>query len=145
MPSESSSTSKVTPTASSLPLLPGVSSAPKVDDFTLPEPTPEDPYPGYYMLPSGSWAAYDAEYYRTFYDKWQREYNAHVRALEKGKVKGFEDAEAQAEEVNAALVMEKAKKEIQELEERKALTNGAVDPDAAPKMNVKVCNSWCSA
>ncbi|KAH9952014.1 mitotic checkpoint regulator, MAD2B-interacting-domain-containing protein [Amylocystis lapponica] len=121
----------------SLPLIPGVSSAPKVEDFTPPEPTPQDAYPGYYMLPTGSWAAYDPAYYRTFYDKWKRDYDAHVRALEKGKVKGFEDADTEAREFNAQREMEKAKVEIQELEERKALTNGAADEAAAPKMNIK--------
>ncbi|OCH94940.1 hypothetical protein OBBRIDRAFT_800802 [Obba rivulosa] len=124
--------------ASSIPLIPGVSSAPKVDDFVPPEPTPEDPYPGYYMLPSGAWAAYDPDYYRTFYNRWKREYDAQVRALEKGTVKGFEGVETQGvHEVNAQAEMERAKKEIQEREERKALTAGGADVAAAPKMNIK--------
>ncbi|KZT09492.1 uncharacterized protein LAESUDRAFT_810502 [Laetiporus sulphureus 93-53] len=124
--------------ALALPLLPGVSSAPKVDDFAPPEPSPQDPYPGYYMLPSGVWAAYDPEYYRTYYDRWKREYDEHVRALEKGVVKGFEAIETEgAEEINASRVMEKAKKEIQEREERKALTTGDAEVPAAPKMNIK--------
>ncbi|GBE81939.1 predicted protein [Sparassis crispa] len=121
-----------------LPLLPGISSAPNVDDFVPPKPTPQDPYPGYYLLPSGAWAAYDAEYYRKFYDKWKREYDAHVRAMEKGTAKGFEALESEgAQEVNAQREMEKAKREIQELEERKALTKGDVDAAGAPKMNIK--------
>lgn len=123
--------------APSLPLLPSVSSAPKVDDFAPPEPTPQDLYPGYYLLPSGQWAAYDPEYYRTFYNKWKKEYDDHVRALEKG-IKGFEAVETEgAREFNALQEMEKAKREIQEHEERKALTTGDTEA-AAPKMNIKV-------
>ncbi len=90
------------------------------------------------MLPSSQWAAYDPVYYRKFYDKWKKEYDAHVRALEKGKIKGFEGAEEQAEEVNALREMEKAKQEIQEREERKALTTGSAEVPDAPKMNIKV-------
>ena len=93
------------------------------------------------MLPSGQWAAYDPAYYKKFYDKWKKEYDAHVRALEKGTIKGFEGAEEQAEEVNALKEMERAKIEIQEREERKALTTAAADVPAAPKMNIKVCCS----
>ncbi|EMD38364.1 hypothetical protein CERSUDRAFT_72887 [Gelatoporia subvermispora B] len=128
-----------TSSAPSVPFIPSLSSAPKVDEFVPPEPTPQDPYPGYYMLPSGAWAAHDPEYYRTFYDKWKREYDAHVRALEKGAAKGFEDVETQgAHEVNAQAEMERAKIEIQEREERKALTKGGADAPVAPKMNIKV-------
>ncbi|KAI0362166.1 hypothetical protein OH77DRAFT_1416386 [Trametes cingulata] len=141
----SASSSRVTPTLPSVSSAPPVSTepalhvpsaAPQVEDFVPPEPTPTDPYPGYYLLPSGQWAAYDPAYYKKFYDKWKREYDAHVRALEKGKIKGFEDAE-DAPEVNALAEMEKAKKEIQEREERKALTTAAAAVPEAPKMNIK--------
>ena len=149
-PSLSASTSvisapSVTSSAPKLPLLPGVSSAPKVENFVPPEPTPQDPYPGYYMTPTGAWAAYDPEYYKKFYDKWKKEYDDHVRALEKGKVKGFERAEEEAEEVNALEEMEKAKLEIQEREQRKALTTAGAAVPAAPKMNIKVCRCDGSA
>ena len=90
------------------------------------------------MLPSGQWAAHDPAYHKKFYDKWKRDYDAHVRALEKGTIKGFEGAEEQAEEVNALLEMQKAKQDIQEREERKALTAGSAEETAAPKMNIKV-------
>jgi proline-rich protein PRCC len=110
-----------------------MSSAPKVEEFTPPEPTPQDEYPGYYKLPSGDWAAYDPAYYKKFYDKWKKEYDAHVRALEKG-TKGFE--------VNAAAEMERAKVEIKEREERKALTTGDTGGEPAkPRMNIQVCIS----
>ena len=115
-----------------------ISSAPKVDEYTPPEPTPDDPYPGYYQLPSGTWAAYDSAYYQRFYNKWKADYDRQVRALEK-KEKGFEGADADdTQEINALSEMEKAKKEIQEREEKKALTQSAGGEPAAPKMNVKV-------
>ena len=44
-----------------------ISSAPTVADFIPPQPTPNDPYPGYYQLPSGDWAAHDPEYYHSFF------------------------------------------------------------------------------
>ena len=61
-----------------------------------------------------------------------------MRALEK-KEKGFEGADADdTQEVNALREMEKAKKEVQEREEKKSLTQGAGGDVAAPKMNIKV-------
>lgn len=72
--------------------------------------------------------------------KWEAEYNAHVRALEKGTIKGFEGLQsADAEEVDALKEMEKAKREIQEREEKKAVTQGASGGPVAPKMNITVC------
>lgn len=114
-----------------------ISSAPKIDEYTPPEPTPNDPYPGYYQLPSGTWTAYDSAYYQRFYDKWKADYDREIRAIEK-KEKGFEGADTgDTQEVDALREMEKAKKEIQEREEKKALTKGAGGEPEAPRMNVK--------
>jgi hypothetical protein len=131
------------PSASSVNTLPGlpstlsISSAPKIDEYTPPEPTPNDPYPGYYQLPSGTWAAYDSAYYQRFYGKWKADYDRSIRAFEK-KEKGFEGADTDdTQEVDALREMEKAKKEIQEREEKKALTQGAGGQQEAPRMNVK--------
>lgn len=124
-------------TSTGLPSTLSISSAPKIDEYTPPEPTPDDPYPGYYQLPSGTWAAYDSAYYRRFYDKWKADYDRSIRAFEK-KEKGFEGADTDdTQEVNALREMEKAKKEIQEREEKKALTQGAGGQAEAPRMNVK--------
>ncbi|RDB21072.1 hypothetical protein Hypma_011639 [Hypsizygus marmoreus] len=132
------STSKVTLQAtSSSTSIPSLSSAPAITTFEPPEPEPTDEYPGYYQLPSGTWAAHDPVYFAKFVKKWEAEYNAHVRALEKGMVKGFEGLEsATVEEVNAMKVMEKAKLEIRDREERKAVTQGSDGPPAAPKMKI---------
>ena len=123
-------------TSSSLSLL---SAAPSLPTFELPEPTQTDPYPGYYQLSSGVWAAYDSEYYAKFMKKWEHDYNSQLRALEKGAIKGFEGLEdAAVEEIDALKEMEKAKKEIQEKEEKKAVTRGAGGGPVAPKMNINV-------
>jgi proline-rich protein PRCC len=130
-------TPSAAPTVSSA--APTVSSAPAVEDFTPPEPKSDDPYPGYYQLPSGTWAAHDPAYYQSFYNRWKKEYDAQVRALEKG-AKGFEayDADA-AREVNAEEERERARVEVKEREERKALTSGPQGAPEAPRMNVQVC------
>lgn len=71
--------------------------------------------------------------------KWEKEYNAHVRALEKGTIKGFEGLQnADVEEIDALKEMEKAKKEIRDREEKKAVTQGADGGPVAPKMNINV-------
>lgn len=113
---------------------PTVSSAPDVASFTPPPPTPTDPYPGYYLLPSGAWAAHDQAYYATFVKKWQKEYDAQVRALEKGEV---EREVEEAAEVNMQTEMEKARKEIKEREDRKALTGVKTGEPEKPRMNVQ--------
>lgn len=113
------------------------SAAPSLPTFEPPEPTPTDPYPGYYQLPSGTWATHDPEYYAKFMKKWEHDYNSQLRALEKGKIKGFEGLDdAPVEEIDALKEMEKAKKEIQEREEKKAVTQGAGGGPVAPKMNI---------
>jgi proline-rich protein PRCC len=115
------------------------SAAPSVPIFEPPEPQQTDPYPGYYQLPSGDWAAHDPAYFAKFMKKWEKEYNDHVRALEKGDIKGFEGLQnADVEEIDALKEMEKAKKEIQEREAKKAITAGADGGPVAPKMNINV-------
>ncbi|KAF5315836.1 hypothetical protein D9611_004727 [Ephemerocybe angulata] len=121
----------------SKPSTPSLSSAPALPDFEVPEPTPYDPYPGYYQLPSGQWAQHDAEYYAKFTKKWKHDYDAHVRALEKGTVKGFEGYDASnAQQIDPVEEMERAKKEVKEREEYKALTAGAGAGPSEPKMKI---------
>ncbi|GFZ44634.1 hypothetical protein JCM24511_02358 [Saitozyma sp. JCM 24511] len=61
-PAPSASSSKP-----SLPRPTEITSAPAVADFVPPPPTAQDPYPGYYQLPNGGWAAYDPDYYHSFF------------------------------------------------------------------------------
>jgi hypothetical protein len=62
-----SASSKPASVSASLPPSISITSAPKVEDFVPPVPTAADPYPGYYQLPSGQWAAYEPEYYSSFF------------------------------------------------------------------------------
>lgn len=125
--------------SSSITIAPSLSAAPVVPEEKIPEPTPYDPYPGYYQKANGEWAQYDVEFYSKFQKKWQAEYDAQVRALEKGAVKGFEDYDAaNAKEIDPVEEMERAKREVQEREERKALTKGAGAGPAEPKMKISV-------
>lgn len=67
-----------------------MSAAPAVADFVPPEPTAHDPYPGYYQLPSGAWAAYEAGYYASFFAAPESSADAakaeEERALAEGRV-----------------------------------------------------------
>jgi proline-rich protein PRCC len=74
-------------------------------------------------------------YYAKFVKKWQKEYDNHVRALEKGEVE--REAE-EAEEVNMGMEMEKARREVKEREDRKALTGIKTGEQEKPRMNVQV-------
>ncbi|KAI0811252.1 mitotic checkpoint regulator, MAD2B-interacting-domain-containing protein [Irpex lacteus] len=114
---------RTAPQSSSTLPIPSVSSAPKIEEFVPPEPTHNDPYPGYYLLllELGS-VRYSV--LPEVLQEWKKEYDDHVRALEKGIEKGFEGAEEGATEVNALKEMERAKVEVQEREEKKALTMG---------------------
>ena len=116
-----------------------VSSAPAISTFRPPSPTLDDPYPGYYQLPTGAYAPYDAEYYASYAHKWKADYDKHIRALEKSQYEFDKDG---GQDVDMAAEMEKARREIKEREDRKALTTGNVGQDengdpAMPRMNVK--------
>ncbi|KAK0210784.1 mitotic checkpoint regulator, MAD2B-interacting-domain-containing protein [Desarmillaria ectypa] len=114
-----------------------ISSAPAIPTFEPPEPTMNDEYPGYYQLPSGVWKAYEPEYYANVLKRWQKEYNDQVRALEKGVAKGFKGMDKEGmEDVDAKKEMDRAKKEIKEREERKAITKGAGGAPEKPKMTI---------
>lgn len=134
------SSSSSTP-ASSIPSSSKVSvlSAPNIPVFEPPDPSPQDEYPGYYKLPSGKWAAHDAQVYGRFLKKWQTDYNKQVRALEKGVDRGFEGADsADTANVNAMEETERMQKIHKDREERKKLTQGDSDEPAQPKMAITV-------
>lgn len=87
---------------------------------------------------------HDPEYYAKFTKKWQNEYNAHVRALEKRAAKGFEEIDrVEIEEVDAKKEMKRAKEEIKLREDRKAVTTAPSVP-AVPKMKITV-RLWVSS
>ncbi|KAI5123370.1 hypothetical protein M0805_001791 [Coniferiporia weirii] len=112
------------PSVPPLSISTSISAAPKIEEYTPPSPKTNDPYPGYYQLPSGTWAMHDPAHYKTYSDRWAREYEAQIRAYEKGQ-KGFEGAGADGEdavEVTAAGLADAARAAR---EEKKSLTRGA--------------------
>lgn len=95
-----------------------------MEEFHPPSPKIDDPYPGYYQLPSGTWAAHDPDYYKKYSDRWAKEYEAQIRAFEKTQ-RGFEGAGIggeNAEEVSGADLQDAARAAR---EEKKGLTTGA--------------------
>ncbi|KAF8328905.1 mitotic checkpoint regulator, MAD2B-interacting-domain-containing protein [Cantharellus anzutake] len=136
--------SSTTLSSETTPLVPvSTSSAPVVKEFIPPEPSSTDPYLGYYQKPSGEWAAYDPAYYKTFWERWQREaYGNPDDPSSKGKRKDreWETGDGQIIEVDAG---EEAKRgQIAERETRKNLTGSAaalaaVHGDAKPRMNIQ--------
>ncbi|KAF8838337.1 hypothetical protein BDN67DRAFT_933929 [Paxillus ammoniavirescens] len=132
-PSTSSTLTSAPSTSTTVP----ASSAPSVSTFRPPSPTLNDPYPGYYQLPSGAYVPYDSEYYASYAHKWKADYDKQIRALEKSQY-----APEDAQDVDMASEMEKARREIKEREEKKALTAGKARKQedgepVMPKMNVK--------
>jgi hypothetical protein len=133
--SSSAPTITSTPSISSF----AISSAPAISTFRPPSPTLDDPYPGYYQLPSGAYAPYDSTYYASYAQKWKAAYDKHIRALEKAQYDPETDG---ARDVDMTAEMEKARKEIKDREDRKALTagkaeQGANGEPAMPRMNVQ--------
>ncbi|KAL5511256.1 hypothetical protein ACEPAH_4471 [Sanghuangporus vaninii] len=113
------------PSSSSEPSIPsGISAAPKIEEFRPPSPKIDDPYPGYYQLPSGAWAMHDPEYYKTYAARWQREYEAQIRALEKNQ-KGFEGAGANGEDAKEVKASELSDAARAAREEKKLITERA--------------------
>ncbi|KAF5377053.1 hypothetical protein D9757_007748 [Collybiopsis confluens] len=113
-----------------------ITSAPEIASSEIPEPSVNDPYPGYYQTSTGEWKQHEVEYYEKFRKQWEKEYNDHIRALEKGALKGFEGYDGdETADVDAAKEMERAKMEIKEREERKAVSKTQGQP-AKPKMNI---------
>lgn len=100
-------------------------------EFEPPPPTPMDPYPGYYKLPSGQWAAYDPVYYRKFWEEWAAPANLDARTA-----KGFEGAEGKdTVEVDAKTQLDLARAER---EEKKSLTQNIKSGPPAPKIKISV-------
>lgn len=118
-----------------------ISSAPVVTEYTPPPPTPIDPYPGYYQLPSGDWAAYDPGYYKSVWESWHAEAATDPLDIKgKRKERGWEDADEEGmQSVDANEEMKRG--QIAEREAKKNLTAATLaNAPGAPKMNIKVWN-----
>lgn len=103
------------------------SAAPEVEEFEPPVPTPADPYPGYYQLPSGRWALYDPVYYRSCWQDW----GVAIRLDENSgtDVDGLLNVSAQDE----------IRKGKQVIATQKNLTRNIKSGREAPNMNIEVC------
>ena len=91
----------------------------------------DDPYPGYYQLPSGAWRMHDPAYYKIYTDRWAREYEKQIRDYEKGQ-KGFEGAGVggeDAEEITASALADAARAAR---EEKMSLTRNAISEGNKP-------------
>lgn len=56
--------------------------APELPDYVPPDPTPYDPYPGYYQTPSGDWESHEPAYYQSKVRQWQIDAGVDVEAQE---------------------------------------------------------------
>lgn len=113
-----------------------LSSAPAVKDFEPPEPSPYDPYPGYYQLPSGEWAAHDPVVYKKFMQRLTSGVDMQAGNQTKSEAKEF----AARSEDNMATFdpnEELRQGQIAEREKRKAITTTPAGAPAVPRM--KVC------
>lgn len=113
-----------------------LSSAPAVKDFEPPEPSPYDPYPGYYQLPSGEWAAHDPVVYKKFMQRLTSGVDMQAGNQTKSEAKEF----AARSEDNMATFdpnEELRQGQIAEREKRKAITTTPAGAPAVPRMKVQ--------
>lgn len=98
-----------------------------------------DPYPGYYQKPSGEWTAYDPEYYKSFWETWNRKAVKDAQDKGKRKERGWEGAEDDdLQTVDAQEEMQKSQLADREVTKNITAVSNAAEP-AQPKMNIKVC------
>ncbi|KAJ9104511.1 hypothetical protein QFC21_002007 [Naganishia friedmannii] len=125
-PSTSIPSARASSSAAAPPIPTTISSAPAITEYTPPAPTAQDPYPGYYPLPSGAWAAYEPQYYASFFPTSQSSSSAsHAAAAESARLveagamgrqwSGVQDEEAGAVHVDVRKGMEEARKEQDDL------------------------------
>ena len=56
-------------------------------DYVPPDPSPYDPYPGYYQTPSGEWESYEPSFYQSKVRQWQIDAGVDVEAAEEEEQK----------------------------------------------------------
>ncbi|KAH7340255.1 mitotic checkpoint regulator, MAD2B-interacting-domain-containing protein [Rhizoctonia solani] len=106
-------------------------SAPEVKDFEPPVPTLFDPYPGYYQLPSGEWAAHNPAYYKKVIEHLTS--GPDLRAQNKSEAREF--AGSSREDMATFDPNEELRQgQIAELEKRKAVSKTPSDAAAVPRM-----------
>lgn len=116
-----------------------LTSAPDVKDFEPPIPTLFDPYPGYYQLPSGEWAAHDPLFYKKVIA--QLTSGVDPQAGTKTKSEAREFGGSSREDMATFDPTEELRKgQIAELEKRKAITTTPAGAPAVPRMKVSFCD-----
>ncbi|KAH7103903.1 mitotic checkpoint regulator, MAD2B-interacting-domain-containing protein [Auriculariales sp. MPI-PUGE-AT-0066] len=113
--SSSSSSSRAAEASSSSSVR--ISSAPEIHEYEPPEPTPTDPYPGYYQMPNGQWAAYEPAYYKL-----------------SGTTKGFEGVDE--DDLESFSAMDESARARAAIEDTKNITKNIKTGPDAPKMNI---------
>ncbi|KAG9120440.1 hypothetical protein FRC07_004073 [Ceratobasidium sp. 392] len=111
-------------------------SAPDVKDFEPPAPTPYDPYPGYYQLPSGEWKAHDPKVYQKFLRQLTSGDDMQAENQTKSEAKEF--AERSGDNMATFNPTEELRKgQIAERERKKAITTTPPGAPAVPRMKVQ--------
>ena len=115
-----------------------VTAAPKVEEFVPPDPTPGDPYPGYFKMSNGQWAAYDPEYYYSIAKTW-----AQQATEERDRSRQREINAADGDHLQEVSAMDEASRTRAQIEARKDLTADAIrSGPQAPNMKVTVRSNF---
>jgi len=111
-----------------------ITAAPKVEEFIPPDPTPDDPYPGYFKMPNGQWAAYDPEYYYSIARTWTQ-----PATEEKDRSRQRDINAVDGDQLQEVSAMDEASRTRAEIETRKDLTADVIrSGPKAPNMKVTV-------
>lgn len=114
-----------------------ITAAPNVEEFIPPDPTPDDPYPGYFKMPNGKWAAYDQEYYSSIARTWVQQTTEEMGRSRQRHINAVDGDHLQ--EVSA---MDEASRGRAEIEARKDLTADVIrSGPKAPNMKITVRSS----
>jgi hypothetical protein len=115
-----------------------ITAAPRVEEFVPPDPTPNDPYPGYFQMPNGQWAAYDPEYYYSIANTWTQ-----YATEEKDRSRHRDMNAADGDHLQEVSAMDEASRTRAQIEARKDLTADAIrSGPKAPNMRVTVCSNF---
>ena len=120
------------------PLPIAITAAPKVEEFVPPDPTPDDPYPGYFKMPNGQWAAYDPEYYYSIAKTWTQH-----STEDKDRSRRRDINAADGDDLQEVSAMDEASHTRAQIEARKDLTADAIrSGPKAPNMKVTVRSNF---
>jgi proline-rich protein PRCC len=112
-----------------------------VKDFVPPVPTPNDPYPGYYMKPNGEWAMHDPQYYWSIAKAWQQppETDNTMQPPSSVTNKRRREWEADEDDLHQVSAMDEASRMRAEIENTKSLTVDTIRAGpTAPNMAMTV-------